>query len=233
MGERADQPDDYEQTPYIPGGYTSQGDEMTEPPYAETAGFSEGNVVASADLAANDVAGENTTPVADAGADGAANNHDDPDQIRGDIEETRTQMSETIDEIQGRLSPQNLKAQAADTVKQTAIQARDTAAQKLQAVTSQAREKAGPVVQQAATQAQRQARVVRDKYNELQERTGVQITPRMLGVAAGVLAGVITLIAVIGRFRRHAATEEGDDVIIAEIPLDRLPNGKYKITRIE
>lgn len=47
--------------------------------------------------------------------------NDDPGQIRGDIEDTRSQMSHTIDEIQERLSPQRLMNEAKDTVREATI----------------------------------------------------------------------------------------------------------------
>jgi hypothetical protein len=43
------------------------------------------------------------------------------DQIRGDIEETRAQMSGTIDAIQERLSPRRLVNQATETVRDAAV----------------------------------------------------------------------------------------------------------------
>jgi hypothetical protein len=46
---------------------------------------------------------------------------EDPDEIRADIEETRAEMSETIDAIQERMSPDYLKQQALDTVRDAAV----------------------------------------------------------------------------------------------------------------
>jgi len=211
MGERADQLNDYEQTPYIPGGSMPQGDEWSEPPSGETA--TGGSFAVATDAAASDVASGKTS--------------------------TRKRASGDLGTIGiGSDVDMDARVQATDTVSQAAMPAKDTAAQKLQDVTSQVSEKASPVVQQAAAQArqlsdqaQQQARMVRDKYYDWQDRTGIEITPRMLGIAAGVLAGVIALIAVIGRLRGQ--TVEDEDVIVADLPLDDLPNGKYQITRIE
>jgi F0F1-type ATP synthase membrane subunit b/b' len=206
MGERTDPLNDSARAPYVPGGYTPQGDEM-----ADTA--------AGIDTEANTASG----------------------QIQRNMKEASTQMSETIDDMQDQLSPENLKAQGTDTVKQTSIQTKDTASQKqkLQQMASQVSEKTGPVLNQAATQArqlgdqaQRQARMVRAKYGELQERTGIQITPQMLGIAAGVLAGAIALVVTIRRLLgRGTASEE--TTVVAEVPLDTLPTGKYMLTRID
>jgi ElaB/YqjD/DUF883 family membrane-anchored ribosome-binding protein len=44
-----------------------------------------------------------------------------PDEIREDIEDTRTEMSSTIDEIQERLSPQNLMDQAKSSVRDATV----------------------------------------------------------------------------------------------------------------
>lgn len=46
---------------------------------------------------------------------------DDPEEIRDEIEATRASMSETIDEIQDRLNPETLKAQAKDAVRDATI----------------------------------------------------------------------------------------------------------------
>lgn len=46
---------------------------------------------------------------------------DDPSEIREEIEATRASMSETIDEIQDRLSPDTLKEQAKDAVREATI----------------------------------------------------------------------------------------------------------------
>ena len=45
----------------------------------------------------------------------------DPDEIRDDIEQTRAAMSSTIDEIQGRLSPETLVDQARESVREATI----------------------------------------------------------------------------------------------------------------
>ena len=98
MGERTDHLDDLDRQDT--GGYVPQSD---EPPYAETIGFTEDNLDPEAETATDDSAA------------------DDPDQIRDDIEDTRTHMSQTIDEIQDRLSPQRLVNQAKDTVREATI----------------------------------------------------------------------------------------------------------------
>jgi len=77
---------------------------------------------------------------------------DDPDVIREQIERTREDMSQTINELQERLSPQHLAQQAKDSVREATVgrvqqlvgSAGDTATQ----VARRAQEAAGPVVEQ-------------------------------------------------------------------------------------
>lgn len=45
----------------------------------------------------------------------------DPEEIRAEIQETRAHMSGTIDEIQGRLSPTNIKDQAVGAVREATV----------------------------------------------------------------------------------------------------------------
>jgi len=157
MAERTDHSGDYERTPYIPGGRPLQGDE-----------------------AASDVTGGNVPADADASSNIDTETSRVPNRTRGKIKEGNTTMSETIDEMQGQLNPQHLKAQGTDTVKQTSIQTNSTTAQKLQQMANQVSEKAKPLVDQATTQARQLSdqaqRQVRDRYQELQDRTGVEIT---------------------------------------------------------
>jgi ElaB/YqjD/DUF883 family membrane-anchored ribosome-binding protein len=46
---------------------------------------------------------------------------DDTRRVRSEIERTRSDMSETIDEIQNRLSPSNMAAQARETIKEKTV----------------------------------------------------------------------------------------------------------------
>jgi ElaB/YqjD/DUF883 family membrane-anchored ribosome-binding protein len=46
---------------------------------------------------------------------------DDPQQIRADMAQTRAEMSETIDAIQGKLSPHHLMQEAKDTVRDATV----------------------------------------------------------------------------------------------------------------
>jgi hypothetical protein len=124
MGERTNQLDDYDRPPYRAGDPTARGDATNEPPYGETAGFTGGNFTAGSDLAAHDVGGGNIQAGADTDGEvdtDTTDTEENPDQIRGDIEQTRAQMSQTVDEIQDRLSPQRLVSEAKDTVREATI----------------------------------------------------------------------------------------------------------------
>jgi len=49
------------------------------------------------------------------------NDVDDPEVIRASISQTRAQMSETVDTIQARLSPENLKQQAQEAIREATV----------------------------------------------------------------------------------------------------------------
>jgi ElaB/YqjD/DUF883 family membrane-anchored ribosome-binding protein len=70
---------------------------------------------------------------------------DDPDQIEQEIEQTRSEMCGTIDEIQERLNPERLKEQAKEAAHDATIgrvvDAKDQAVEKVQELASQATDK--------------------------------------------------------------------------------------------
>ncbi len=85
---------------------------------------------------------------------------DEVEEIRAEIEETRVELSGTVDAIQERLSPDNLKEQAKDRLREAAVakaqDARTVATQKAQQARDVAMGKARatrPVVEQKARQA--------------------------------------------------------------------------------
>ena len=51
----------------------------------------------------------------------AADSEENTEQLRGDIEDTRAEMSQTINEIQERLSPEHLLGQVKETVREATI----------------------------------------------------------------------------------------------------------------
>lgn len=73
-----------------------------------------------------DPAMEPVGPISDPAIGGEAAGEPDPTRVeiertRAEIERTRADMSETVDAIQGRLSPDNLKEQAKDRVKEATV----------------------------------------------------------------------------------------------------------------
>jgi uncharacterized protein DUF3618 len=72
-----------------------------------------------------------------------------PDAIRGEIEQTRADMSETIDALQEKLDPQRIKARAVDSVKEKAQQRVQQAKETVQAGAAQAKDTAAVLSAQA------------------------------------------------------------------------------------
>ena len=54
-------------------------------------------------------------------SESSADFDENAEQIRAEIEDTRSEMSQTINEIQDRLSPENLMGQVKDTVREATI----------------------------------------------------------------------------------------------------------------
>lgn len=81
---------------------------------------------------------------------------DNPDVIREQIERTREDMSQTINELQERLSPQHLAQQARDSVREATVgrvqQFVGTAGETATQVARRAQDAAGPVVEQVREQ---------------------------------------------------------------------------------
>jgi len=74
---------------------------------------------------------------------------DDPAAIEAGIERTRAEMSETIDAIQERLSPENLKEEAKETASELAEQAKQAAREAVQHAVHEARIHAREAIQDA------------------------------------------------------------------------------------
>ncbi|HST90317.1 MAG TPA: DUF3618 domain-containing protein [Ktedonobacterales bacterium] len=72
-----------------------------------------------------------------------------PDAIRDEIEQTRADMSETIDALQEKLDPQRIKARAVDSVKEKAQRSVQQAKQTVQAGAAQAKDTAAVLSAQA------------------------------------------------------------------------------------
>src|SRR5690242_1171971 len=72
-----------------------------------------------------------------------------PGEIRGEIEQTRVDMSETIDAMQEKLDPQRVKARAVDSVKEKTRQGVQQAKETVQAGVAQAKGAASSLSAQA------------------------------------------------------------------------------------
>ncbi|HKP81836.1 MAG TPA: DUF3618 domain-containing protein [Pyrinomonadaceae bacterium] len=78
----------------------------------------------------------------------------DPEQIRAEIEDTRAEMSQTINEIQERLSPEHLMGQVKETVREATIGKVERVMETIGEVTEPAREamsRAGSTIKDAGT----------------------------------------------------------------------------------
>lgn len=79
---------------------------------------------------------------------------DDAEQIRAEIEDTRADMSQTINEIQERLSPEHLMGQVKETVREATIGKVERVMETIGEVTEPAREalgRAGTTIKEAGT----------------------------------------------------------------------------------
>jgi ElaB/YqjD/DUF883 family membrane-anchored ribosome-binding protein len=125
----------------------SELDDEDVPRSVSTAGLGPGGSADRIDV----VASPGTTATAGTGA-AATTDSDDPDVIREQIERTREEMSQTINQLQERLSPERLAHQAKDTVREATVgrvqqvfeSAGDTASQ----VARRAQDAAEPVMEQ-------------------------------------------------------------------------------------
>jgi len=92
------------------------------------------------------------SPVGSSGSDtgaGAPADDRDPEQIRVEIAQTRTEMSGTIDAIQQRLTPEVLSAQAKDIARDATEQAKTAAQEVIQDTLREAKEAAKEVTDHA------------------------------------------------------------------------------------
>src|ERR1041385_2182874 len=79
-------------------------------------------------------------------------NTDDPEQMRAEIEDTRAEMSQTINEIQERLSPEHLMGQVKETVREATIGKVERVMETIGEMTEPAREamsRAGTTIKEA------------------------------------------------------------------------------------
>ena len=98
---------------------------------------------------------ESDTTATESIASGSAVDYEeDAEQIRAEIEDTRADMSQTINEIQERLSPEHLMGQVKETVREATIGKVERVMETIGEVTEPAREamsRAGTTIKEAGT----------------------------------------------------------------------------------
>lgn len=105
MGERTDEIRDYSSPE--PERYT---------PFLQTGGVNESSETFTPDYSLSENPADDSPEA-------------EPDAIRDDIEQTRAEMARTVDEIQARLTPQNIVEHVKEAAKETAIEAIDNVKQ--------------------------------------------------------------------------------------------------------
>lgn len=125
-----------------------------------------------------------------------------PEELRADIESTRSEMGETIDAIEDRIGPEQVKESVRrETIGRARVVADQTSA-RVKATSSRLVERAQPALEEArrqagpyAEQAQENLQRGRTRLQRMQEDN-----PAMLyGIVAGVFAMVILLIWLLSR----------------------------------
>jgi len=118
----------------------------------------------------------------------------DPDAIASDIEQTRAQMSSTIDAIQERLVPERVAEQARETATEVTEQAKETAIE----VTEQARDAAVEVIDHAIAEAKAAVQELGNQAKAAMRDATVGKVERMASktgeAAGGLRAGIMTSI---------------------------------------
>jgi ElaB/YqjD/DUF883 family membrane-anchored ribosome-binding protein len=84
--------------------------------------------------------GETADEVRAARAEAAGTRGDDPEQIRSEIEETRAEMSQTINALEEKLDPARIADRVKDEVRERASEAIDSAKEKVREATGKAQE---------------------------------------------------------------------------------------------
>src|SRR5688500_14841711 len=95
-----------------------------------------------------------TTATESIASGSAVDYEEDAEQIRAEIEDTRAEMSQTINEIQERLSPEHLMGQVKETVRDATIGKVERVMETIGEVTEPAREavtRAGSTIKEAGT----------------------------------------------------------------------------------
>jgi ElaB/YqjD/DUF883 family membrane-anchored ribosome-binding protein len=111
----------------------------------------------------------------------AADSEDNPEQIRAEIEDTRAVMSQTINEIQERLSPEHLMGQAKEAV-------RDATIGKVESVVESVGETISEVTEPARLMASRAGNAIKEVGTTVADKIWKNPIPvALIGLGVGML----------------------------------------------
>jgi len=131
--------------------------------------------------------GQSANPMSRPGQSGASDDSDDisvtpeTENLRRDIEHTRTDMSETLDAIQQRLNPETIGEQAKDTASDITAQAKEAALEVIDHALAEVKEQATEVLGQAR-EVLVEARIA---AREVVEDTTTQVKAAVRGATIG------------------------------------------------
>ncbi len=133
------------------------------------------------------------------------------EEIRTEIEQTRAEMSETINAIEERLSPQHIKEQAKETIRDATIGRAERTATSAGAAARQAGSRARATLGQLAGRAQRQVGHLGTRAQQQAQRAQGQFqrtlqdkpsTAVALTLAVAAAVGVVLVVLRRPRFRK-------------------------------
>ena len=128
----------------------------------------------------NDTAADNTTNAGT--ADGGDQSSQSTEEIRADIEQTRAEMSETIDAIQDKINPENIKEQVREATIGKAQQLAHTAGEKAEQIAHTVSEKATPLAHTVSEKVAPLAHTISEKAPEVSRR-GAEIAGQVAHTA--------------------------------------------------
>jgi NAD(P)-dependent dehydrogenase (short-subunit alcohol dehydrogenase family) len=134
----------------------------------------------------------------------------DPSEIRSDIEETRAEMSETIDAIQSKLDPQRVKERVADTVREATVGRAQYYAEQARAKIEEVATPAMAAIKDAAHRVEEKRHAHDGMATTGQERDAKQLKPisEQVVVVFGASSGI-------GRETATQFAKRGAKVVVA------------------
>jgi hypothetical protein len=129
----------------------------------------------------NDTAAEDTTKTG--AADAGDQSSQSTDEIRAEIEQTRAEMSETIDAIQDKINPENIKEQVREATIGKAQQLAHTAGEKAEQIAHTVSEKAAPLAHTVSEKVAPLAHTISEKAPEVSRR-GAEIAGQVAHTAS-------------------------------------------------